>query len=100
VLLLFRELFIFNLKLFLGGLDGFVLVDAFLPGEHGHLRVHLWSLEQSADLAPIFLALVVVHKLLLQHLQLLQRLPRPFIILAGRGVLLGQVLETEVDVDV
>ena len=95
MLLLFRELFIFNLKLFLGGLDGFVLVDAFLPGEHGHLRVHLWSLEQSADLA-----LVVVHKLLLQHLQLLQRLPRPFIILAGRGVLLGQVLETEVDVDV
>ena len=100
MLFLLQQLLVFDLKPLFGSFDGFVLVDAFLPGEHGHLRVHLWSLEQSADLAPIFLALVVVHKLLLQHLQLLQRLPRPFIILAGRGVLLGQLLETEVDVDV
>ena len=100
MLLLFRELFIFYLKLFLGGLDGFVLVDAFLPGEHGHLRVHLWSLEQSADLAPIFLALVVVQQLLFQHVYLLHRLLQLLLLRSNRAVLLGQVLETEIDVDV
>jgi hypothetical protein len=45
MLFLLQQLLVFDLKPLFGSFDGFVLVDAFLPGKDCQSRVHFWFLE-------------------------------------------------------